>query len=71
MLYSIFICVKRTMFKKLTKDMIKLSNKYRKTGFIIGLMKMIKTPNYEKYTDCEYDLFYKIPVKTMDIFYFI
>ena len=44
------------------EDMVKLSNKYRKTGFIIGLMKMIKTPNYDKYTDCEYDLFYQLPV---------
>ncbi|XP_054155264.1 tetratricopeptide repeat protein 39A-like [Oppia nitens] len=31
----------------------KLCNKYRKTGFIISFMKLLKTPDYDKYTDLE------------------
>ena len=39
--------------QKSVNDSIKICNKYRKTGLVLSVMKMIKTPNYEKYTDCK------------------
>ncbi|CAG2116120.1 unnamed protein product, partial [Medioppia subpectinata] len=38
---------------EVTEQTAKLSNKYRRTGFLNNLVKLFKTPNYDKYTDLE------------------
>ena len=39
---------------KSVEELNQTCNKYRKTGFVVSLMKIIKTPNYQKYTDSKY-----------------
>ena len=38
---------------KAVDSFAKLTRKLRKHGMLVSALKMIKTPNYQKYSDCE------------------